>query len=214
VPLKCLICDGYCNMFVDNRLNINYYECSECQFIMKSIENFSDFSEQKERYNLHNNHEEDRGYQAYFQRFIDFLELEDRESIEQALDFGCGATLLLSKMLQNHHMICDTYDPIYHPNEAYKERSYDLITSVEVFEHLHNPKSIFAHLLQRLNSRGYLALQTALHPNDREAFLKWYYRLDPTHVIFFSLHTFEVLADMFALEIIRSDNKSKILFQK
>lgn len=201
-------------MFTDNRSKINYYECSECQFIMKSIENFSDFSQQKERYNLHNNHEEDRGYQAYFQRFIDFLELERRDSIEHALDFGCGASLLLSKMLQNNHITCDAYDPIYHPNEVYKERSYDLISSIEVFEHLHDPKSEFALLLQRLNGSGYLAIQTAFHPNDREAFLKWYYRLDPTHVIFFSLRTFEVLANMFAVKILSSDNKSKILFQK
>lgn len=209
----CLICGQPSDSFRDNRSKINYFECSECQFIMKSPENFSDFSKQKERYNLHTNNEEDRGYRAYFQRFIDFLELDAKSTIYRALDFGCGESLLLSKMLTSEGVRCDAYDPIYHYNEAYQNLSYDLILSIEVFEHLHNPKGTFAMLTQRLNRGGQLAIQTAFHPNDREAFLRWYYHLDPTHVIFFTPKTFEVLAERYDMEILKCDEKSKILLQ-
>ena len=212
--MNCLICDTECSEFTDKKSKINYFECSECQFVMKSPENFSDFSEQKERYNLHNNNEEDTGYQAYFQRFIDFLELDSRPTIHKALDFGCGASLLLSKMLTNDGIPSDAYDPIYHPNEQFKEQSYDLIASVEVFEHLHDPKAVFAMLVEQLNSDGYLAIQTAFYQNNRDAFLQWHYRLDPTHVIFFSSRTFEVLADMFEMEICKCDEKNKVLLRK
>ncbi len=211
--MHCLICSQSCSKFIDHKSNINYFECSKCQVIMKSSENFYNFEQQKERYDLHTNHEEAKGYRAYFQRFIDFIDIDtDRE--KRALDFGCGASVLLSKMLSSNGIECDVYDPIYHPNEEFKERSYDLILSVEVFEHLHDPKSIFQMLVEHLNRDGYLAIQTAFYLNDRDKFLQWHYRLDPTHVIFFSPKTFEILADQFGLKVIKCNSKNIILMQK
>ena len=89
--MKCHICDQETRSFLDEKTDILYYHCPDCEYIFKSPECFQDFSVQKDRYNLHENDEEDEGYQAYFQRFLDFI-LPLVGSPKNALDFGCGAT--------------------------------------------------------------------------------------------------------------------------
>ena len=208
--MKCLICDSRCSSFEDAKRGVLYFECPSCHFIMKSKEHFSDFERQKERYDLHNNCEENVEYQEYFQRFIDFA-LRDISKPKSVLDFGCGASWLLAQMIQKEGIACDFYDPIYHPNESYKNRSYDLITSVEVFEHLHDPKATLEMLTQRLNPKGYIAVQSEFHPQNRDAFLNWYYRLDPTHIVFYSLKSFEALVKSLNLSIVASNAKNMVL---
>ncbi len=211
--MKCLICAKKCDSFEDTAKGILYYECYSCGFIMKSPEHLSDFSEQKKRYDLHNNSPESEGYRAYFQRFVDFV-LPCVDTPKNALDFGCGESSLLAQILTHNQISTDFYDPIYHPKEVYKDKKYDLIVSVEVFEHLHNPKDIFKMLIEHLQPNGYLAIQTAFYQNNRERFLHWHYRLDPTHVIFFSLKSLEKLADIFNMRVIKNDAKQMILMQK
>jgi 2-polyprenyl-3-methyl-5-hydroxy-6-metoxy-1,4-benzoquinol methylase len=210
--LKCLICLQKCSGFIDQKSQINYYYCSACQHIFKSPENFQHFEKQKERYDLHENEENDEGYQAYFQRFMDFA-LPLTGSPKRALDFGCGATSLLSRMLEKEGVECDFYDPVYHPDTGYKQKSYDLIVSTEVFEHLHNPREVFGQLLSHLNKGGYLAIQTQFHDNEIESFLQWYYRLDPTHIVFFSSQTFYCLSELYGCNYIGDNGKNIVVIQ-
>ena len=211
--MKCHICDQETQAFLDEKTGIRYHHCSSCEYIFKSPENFQDLSKQKERYNLHENDEEDTGYQAYFQRFLDFI-LPLVGKPQSALDFGCGASSLLAKMLQKEGIPCDFYDPIYHPETLDEEKKYDLIVSTEVFEHLHQPREVFKSLLDRLEEGGYLALQTQFHPNDEESFKKWYYHQDPTHIVFFRAKTFSVLAELFGCEMISDNGKNMVLLRK
>jgi hypothetical protein len=69
-------------------------------------------------------------------------------------------------------------------------------------------------LVSLLNNGGYLALQTQFHPNTEEAFKKWYYHQDPTHIVFFRAKTFEVLCEAFGCRIIKDNSKNMILIQK
>jgi len=211
--MKCHICDEETASFVDEKTDIVYYHCLDCEYIFKSPECYQDFSVQKERYNLHENDENDAGYQAYFQRFLDFL-LPLVNKPKSALDFGCGASSLLAKMLEKKGISCDYYDPIYHPDGLDEEMKYNLIISTEVFEHLHQPREVFQSLLERLEEGGYLALQTQFHANDAEEFKKWYYHQDPTHIVFFTAQTFKVLCDMFDCEFIGENGKNMVLLQK
>jgi len=211
--IKCLICDTLCDSFEDTKRGVLYFECPTCHFIMKSKEHFSSLDTQKERYDLHINSEEDEGYQEYFQRFIDFA-LSDIPKPKSVLDFGCGASSLLAQMMQKEGIACDFYDPIYHPNEHYKNETYDVITSVEVFEHLHDPKATLEMLIQSLNPKGYIALQSAFHPHNRDKFLKWYYPHDPTHIVFYSLTSFEALAKRVDMSIVATNSKNMVLLQK
>lgn len=211
--MKCHICDQETQCFLDEKTDILYYHCPACEYIFKSPECFQDFSLQEERYNLHENDEEDEGYQAYFQRFLDFM-LPLVGTPEKALDFGCGATSLLAKMLQKKGIACDYYDPIYHPDTLDEDKKYDLIVSTEVFEHLHQPREVFKSLLDRLEEGGYLALQTQFHTNDIESFKKWYYHQDPTHIVFFTAQTFKVLCEASGCEFVSDNGKNMVLLRK
>ena len=211
--MNCHICDKATHTFLHEKTNITYYHCEDCEYIFKSPECHQDFTAQKERYNLHENDENDEGYQAYFQRFLDFtLPLVGKP--KTALDFGCGRSSLLSSLLEKEGMNCDYYDPIYHPDALNDSKKYELIVSTEVFEHLHQPREVFKHLLERLEEGGYLALQTQFHPNDAEAFKKWYYHQDPTHIVFFTAQTFRVLCEMHGCEFVGDNRKNMLVIRK
>ncbi len=211
--MQCPICSQGCSPFTDKKLHTHYYHCKACHFIFKSPDHYQGYDEQKERYDLHQNEEFSKGYRAYFKRFMDFV-LPLAGTPESALDFGCGATSLLAKMMTEEGIDCDFYDPIYHTRTTYQDKKYDLIVSVEVFEHLHHPKEVFEHLLSKLNEGGYLAIQTQFHYNAIESFLNWYYRLDPTHITFFDPETFRSLADLYGCEYRGDNGKNMVVIQK
>ena len=210
--IKCNICQTPTDEFENE--DILYYHCKGCEYIFKSPIYYSDFDTQKERYNLHQNSDESDGYIAYFQRFLDFvLPFVGTSKCNNALDFGCGVSSLLSKMLTQNGIECSYYDPIYHPNN-YKNQKYQLIVSTEVFEHLHNPDETFGELLALLDDGGYLAIQTEFHPNGIDKFKKWYYHKDPTHIVFFTPKSFEVLASLFGAKVIGDNGKNMVVIQK
>jgi len=211
--LHCPLCSHHCLPFIDLKNEVAYFRCSYCQLIFKSPATYQTFLEQKVRYDLHRNSEESDGYRAYFLRFLDFV-LPHIGGVRSALDFGCGASTLLAKLLEERGIACDTFDPIYYPDTSYMDRRYDLIVSVEVFEHLHDPKMVFGHLLSRLEKGGYLAIQTEFSPGGIRAFLQWYYRLDPTHVMFFSPETFRYLCGSYACRYRIDNGKNILIVQK
>lgn len=211
--MDCHICLKATETFTHEKTDITYYHCSSCEYIFKSPECYQDLSSQKERYNLHENNEDDVGYIAYFQRFLDFtLPLVGHP--KRALDFGCGRTSLLASLLEKEGIVCDYYDPIYHPNTLDDSKKYELIVSTEVFEHLHSPKEVFESLIGRLEDGGYLAIQTQFHPNEIEAFKKWYYHQDPTHIVFFTTKTFKCLCEMYGCEYVADNDKNMVLIKK
>ena len=192
---------------------MHYYHCKSCEYIFKSPEYFCDLQAQKERYDLHKNNEDDAGYIAYFQRFINFV-LSHVSNVHTAFDFGCGCTSLLAQLLKKEGIICDYYDPLYHPHMPDKTKKYDLVVSTEVFEHLHQPKEVFEQLLKRLNSGGYLAVQTEFHSNEQRSFQAWWYPHDATHVVFFRAETFRVLCKMYGCSYVADNAKNMVIIRK
>ena len=211
--MHCLICSGRCVRFCDPVEKRDYYRCSACELIFKEKTAFADFSVQKRRYDLHENDENDAGYRAYFDTFLDFV-LPRCGEPRTALDFGCGASMLLSGMMEERGIEALAYDPIYHPGTEYRGRRYDLIVSVEVFEHLHDPKKVFGELLELLKPGGYLAVRTEFHPREEEAFLAWYYPKDPTHIVFFTPETFRKLCRNSDCRYLDDNGKNIVLVQK
>lgn len=211
--MDCHICNRSTESFTHEKTNITYYHCKPCEYIFKSPQYYQDLMTQKERYNLHENNEDDVGYRDYFQRFLDFT-LPGVVGTKKALDFGCGRTSLLSTLLEEEGIDCDYYDPIYHPSTLNDSKKFELIVSTEVFEHLHHPKETFENLVTRVKKGGYLSIQTQFHSNDITRFQKWYYHQDPTHIMFFTVHTFKVLAKMFDCEVISDNGVNMVLLQK
>ena len=104
------------------------------------------------------------------------------------------------------------YDYCYATDRSVLENQYDFITATEVLEHLHNPKEDLDRLWTSLKPGGWLGVMTKLAP-DREAFARWTYKNDATHVCFFSGSTFEWLAAQWQAEI-TFVNRDVILFYK
>jgi SAM-dependent methyltransferase len=213
VNLNCHICGKSTVSFTDEKSGVRYYHCNHCKYMFKAPENYEDFKSQKERYNLHENNEDDEGYIAYFKRFLQFT-LPHTNNIKSALDFGCGRTSLLAQLLEKEGIESDYYDPIYFPDNLNSESKYDLIVSTEVFEHLHDPRQTFGALIEMLEQGGYLAIQTQFHYNDIASFKTWYYHRDPTHVVFFTVKSFEVLSGLFDCSVVADNGKNMVVIQK
>jgi len=208
---RCPICASICDPFTDTKQGIDYYACPTCGYLFKSPRHHPDIAHQKTRYDLHENDPLDPGYRAYFQRFLDWVLPQIPAKEGRALDFGSGASDLLSSMLTEAGFKTRRYDPIYYPNRRYTAYRYDLIVSTEVFEHLNDPLQVLSDLADLLTPHGFIALQTQFSPPEQADFLNWYYRLDPTHIGFFIPETFRHMAVKSGLKYGADDGRNKIL---
>ena len=92
------------------------------------------------------------------------------------------------------------YDPFYAPDTTPFQQQYDFITTSEVAEHLHQPRQELDRLWSCLKPHGVLGIMTK-RVEERDAFSRWHYKNDPTHVCFFSTETFAWLADYWGAEL-------------
>lgn len=211
--MQCRICQGPTHVFFDEYMQCETYHCPACEFIFKDTQ--AVVSEEKELkvYQQHNNTEENLGYVAMFRDFIDKTITPHREKIRTALDFGSGPNPVLARMLTREGFETDHYDKFFAPEKVYEGKSYDLITSTEVIEHISDIQGVMRLFCEHLNPGGYLALMTQFHDNSPERYLKWWYRRDPTHIVFYRPRTFEVLAKQHGLTLRYHDDKKLILLQ-
>lgn len=192
----------------------NYYYCNNCELIFIEPEEIIDRDEEKERYENHDNSHQNDGYVKMFKEFISEL-IEphmDLSEINDVLEFGCGPGPVLADLLKERGLDVDLYDPYFFPEKIFKGKKYDLITATEVFEHFSNPIKEIKLLISLLKKDSYLAVMTSFHPGPAE-FGDWWYKWDPTHVVFFNERTFKEIASIFNLEIIYSDQEKYILFR-
>ena len=106
----------------------------------------------------------------------------------------------------------EIYDPFFAPETILFQRQYDFIVASEVVEHLHYPRRELDRLWSCLKPNGLLGIMTK-RVIDREAFSRWHYKSDPTHVCFFSTETFQWLADHWR-SILTFPGKDVVLFTK
>lgn len=211
---KCKICQCSTTAITDEKTKKIYHKCLTCEYIFLDDKFYIDDKTEKKHYDKHHNNFESLGYVKMFDDLIDEFIEPHVNNIQSALDFGCGEGEVLPVLLERRNIVCDRYDLFYFPKKIYQDKQYDLILSTEVFEHLQNPLQMLKELLLHVNKDGYLLLMSALHPNDDEKFLKWWYIRDITHIGFFNMKTFEYLANELNLRILQHNNKNIILFQK
>ncbi len=98
------------------------------------------------------------------------------------------------------------YDPFYADDPALLERRYDFITATEVIEHFRTPRAEFERLFALLKPGGLLGVMTK-RVIDREAFARWHYKNDLTHISFFSIPTLRWLAERYRcrVDFVQSD---------
>ena len=211
---RCKVCNAKTTPIEDIKKNLRYYRCRECGFVYLEESHRVDAQEEKRKYDQHNNSLENEGYVQMFEDFIELSIAPYLKTIQTALDFGSGPTPVFAELLKRRGLEVDIYDLYYAPKRVYAEKSYDLITSTEVFEHLFNPLETLELLVGHLNEHGYIVLMTKFPPKEDKAFLAWWYRRDPTHISFFTPKSFEVMAQKVGLKVLKTMNENIVVFQK
>ena len=166
----------------DNRRD--YQHCRICRLIFVPPNQHLDQAEEKSIYDLHQNDSNDPGYRRFLSRLASPL-LERLKPNSTGLDFGCGPGPLLAAMLREAGHTVNLFDPYYANEPNHLHPGYDFITCTEVIEHLRQPRRELDTLLAMLKPGGYLGLMTKL-ALDAQAFAKWHYKNDLTHIAFFS----------------------------
>ncbi len=166
----------------DNRRD--YKRCRICHLIFVPADQHLDEAEEKSIYDLHRNDSNDPGYRRFLSRLASPL-LQRLAPNSTGLDFGCGPGPLLAAMLREAGHTVNLFDPYYANEPEHLHPGYDFITCTEVIEHLRQPRRELDNLLAILKPGGHLGLMTKL-ALDAQAFAKWHYKNDLTHIAFFS----------------------------
>ncbi|MFW5749739.1 MAG: class I SAM-dependent methyltransferase [Halanaerobium sp.] len=210
--MECKIC-GSSNLELLDIQN-KYYHCHDCEVIFIDQAEIVNQAEEKNRYQGHDNNHQNEGYVRMFEDFIaevikPYINLD---KIEEGLDFGCGPGPVLADLLESEGIEVDLYDPYFFPGKVFLNKKYDLITSTEVFEHFSNPIKEMELLTSHLGEGSYLAVMTSFHPGP-DKFEDWWYKWDPTHIVFYNQKTFNQIASDFGLDIMYTDQEKYILFK-
>lgn len=193
------------------------FECSHCALVFKNPLKHLNLEEDIKRYSTHQNDKQDSGYIDFLNRLVVPL-AEFLPKKFEALDFGCGPGPTLSGLLKEKgevqsEILVENYDPIFFKNPDAIKRTYDVVTSTEVVEHFKAPIDDWKLLVSLVKPRGLLAVMTQFI-SAKIDYEKWWYKNDPTHVVFYTEETFAYLASHFNLDIIFNDKNSVIIFRK
>jgi SAM-dependent methyltransferase len=188
-----------------------YFHCSNCDLIFVAPAFYLSAEAEQARYQFHQNNIEDVGYVAFLNKAIQPA-LLFMNSAMKGLDYGCGPSPTLSKLLQQQGFLCDDYDPYFFP-ELNTTRKYDFIFATECFEHFFQPEKELHIISDLLNENGLLIIMTEQWQTI-EHFNTWYYPKDPTHVCFYHTNTFNFIAEKFGFEILHNDEKRVVVLRK
>lgn len=90
-------------------------------------------------------------------------------------------------MLEERAYACDRYDPLFARTRLWRNKLYDAVILHEVAEHLRRPAFSLTLAAERVAPAGIIALRTRFAPAAEQEFAAWWYRMDSTHVGFFTL---------------------------
>ncbi len=207
----CPLCeeDG-ANIFFQYRRR-DFFLCSACNLVFVSSLQFLSSETEKAEYDLHQNSPNDKGYRRFLSRI--FIPMQEKLTPGSCgLDFGAGPGPTLSVMFEEAGHTMEIYDHFYSNDSSVLEKQYDFITATEVVEHLHNPGKELDRLWACIKPGGCMGVMTKL-TIDRDAFAKWHYKSDLTHVCFFSRLTLKWLAAKWQAELTFVDKDAAIFFK-
>ncbi len=210
---KCPLC-SFPVQYLSSGENREYWFCSQCLAI--SVPDTFHIAKDQEvkRYLEHENSLENDGYVRMFQEKISLLQ---EYEIKTALDYGCGYETVLKFLLERQGIRTDGYDPNFFP-DIHLDKQYDLVISTETFEHFRNPSEEIQRIIDRVIPGGLLAIMTRFYPvGDQgpllDKFANWYYKRDPTHIIFYCAKTFQWLAENIGFKLVLNNNHDFVVLR-
>ena len=199
--------------FESDRKNLirNYFRCEVCNLVFVPSDFHLDDHQEKQRYLEHENFPYDTEYRNFLNRLKSQIDpLININSI--GLDFGCGPAPTLSLMFEEEGLKMNTYDKYFADEKKYLDELYDFVVCSETIEHFKDVKFEFDRLFKLLQPKGVLGLMTSIFYEDIE-FSDWHYKLDPTHIAFYSPQTIEFIEKFWDWEIILK-KKNIVIFKK
>ena len=191
----CKICGSPTAEMVHKKFRLKYYYCHECGFISKDENSLISPEKELEIYSRHNNSIDDPRYVAYFKRFIEEAVIPFCRG-KRGLDYGSGPSPVLATILERDYgFSMDIYDLFFSPDRIYEGKTYAMITSTEVIEHLENPLEHFEIFKKCMGEGSVLSIMTLFHPESEEEFLNWYYMRDMSHISFYTPQTMRVIGE-------------------
>lgn len=187
IPVCCVCREDLVGRFaaVEGR---DYWRCSSCEAVFLEASQRMSLEAEHACYRQHRNFPDDPAYRTFLSQLAGPL-IEALPDGQEGLDYGCGPGPALAAMLEEAgHRMC-LYDPLFFPRAASLERSYDFIVCTEAAEHFHDPFGEFERLVSLLRPGGCLAVMTRFLREEQD-FAGWYYRREPTHVVFYREATF------------------------
>lgn len=209
--MYCPLCGTRHNTLFHRDKRRDYLRCSQCALVFVPEAFHLSDEDEKSEYDLHRNDPGDTGYRRFLGRLFEPLQAR-LGARSQGLDFGSGPGPALSLMLTEAGHTMAVYDRFYADNPEVFTAQYDFITATEVVEHLRKPRAELERLWACLRPGGWLGIMTKL-VIDADAFSRWHYKNDMTHIAFFSHDTFAWLARQWGTEAIHIGN-DVILLQK
>jgi SAM-dependent methyltransferase len=208
--MECTLCQNIHLEHIDIENDTRkYILCLSCYLIFTHPQHLLPKSTAKAHYLNHNNTIEQEGYRKFLNRVITPA-LRFISPGMKGLDYGCGPTPVLSKILEEKGITCYNYDPLFdfdHPLEI-----YDFVFATECFEHFTVPGTDIKDLLALIKPGGFLGLMT--HQWETvDNFKKWYYKNDPTHVSFYHQKTFEYISNQYRLRYQFNDSNRVVILK-
>ena len=199
--MQCIICESATTAAFDKSLNdqtVRYFECTTCGHLTATEVDADALYSQDEYFDLI-----DAGWERRNERILRYVNAAQAlpgiklKKGSEILDFGCGVGKLVD-LLVEHGFEASGYEPF--PNQPVTSLRietdpaaldamngrFQLVTMVEVVEHLRDPDDVLDTVGDLLRPRGYLLTSTDLYrPGTHED--DWYY-LNPAagHVSIFT----------------------------
>ncbi|MEA2111456.1 MAG: class I SAM-dependent methyltransferase [Campylobacterota bacterium] len=208
----CPLCGSHEKQLFSEDDDCKYYQCFTCKLVFVPSKYYLNEDEEKQRYDLHTNSPADLNYRKFLNRM--FEPIQERFSHKSSgLDFGSGPGPTLSLMFEEAGHKMSIYDYFYANDIDVFTKEYDFITATEVVEHLHQPYDELYRLWSCLKRDGYLGIMTSRYDEVTD-FSKWHYKLDPTHICFFSIDSFKWLCKKWQCDLHVIDKDTVILHKK
>jgi cyclopropane fatty-acyl-phospholipid synthase-like methyltransferase len=200
-----------------------YWLCHQCDLVFVPKKFHVEPCREKAEYDLHQNVVTDLGYQRFLskvipyidksftpnERWFDHVAQQHNTSYMQSnwgdgmmriLDFGCGPSPVLAMQLASLGYSVHVYDKYFAPFIENLQKPYDIIVSTEVVEHIYEADETWARFDKLITRGGRIVIMTK-RVTTPDAFAKWHYIHDPTHICFYAADTAEFIANRYCWQV-------------
>lgn len=188
----------------------HWLDCARCGLVWLASAQRPGRDEERARYRLHACDPADEGHRRFLAPLVAAV-LADRSRAGELLDYGSGPDSTLAALLREAGWTVVEHDPLLKPAAAALARRWPAVAACEVFEHFHAPAAELARLDGLLEPGGRLLLSSAPldapPAGEREAFARWSYRRDSTHVAFLRPATADWIAGRFGWRLERAGER-------